>query len=152
MMTVSTNGRSTPWNTGGSCRSLMIPTGTSSMPARKLNDGLMRHVDVGLFELELAGLFQPFDKRVFELELADEPQAVGKAVAEEQHEAMKVERGIAVGAIDGRVQVHLHVAGDRARSAAGRRMPFALPPEPPVRGRRRRPGRCTCFDVLMFRF
>ena len=35
MMNVSTNGRSTPWNTGGSCRSLMIPTGTSSMPARK---------------------------------------------------------------------------------------------------------------------
>ena len=42
MTRVSTNGRSTPWNTGGSWRSLMIPTGASTFPARRLKGRLTR--------------------------------------------------------------------------------------------------------------
>ena len=74
-MTVSTNGRSTPLKTGGSWRSLMMPTGTSSMPARTLNARREQEVEVRLLELELARLLEAFDKRVLELQLADEPDA-----------------------------------------------------------------------------
>ena len=42
MISVSTNGRSTPLNDGGSCRSLTIPIGVSSIPPRRLKRGLMR--------------------------------------------------------------------------------------------------------------
>ena len=77
-MTVSTNGRSTPLNTGGSWRSLMMPTGISIMPARMLNAARQQEVDVRLLELELAGLLEPLDERVLELELADESDAVRK--------------------------------------------------------------------------
>jgi hypothetical protein len=37
MMKVSTNGRSTPLKTGGSWRSLMMPSGRNTMPARKFS-------------------------------------------------------------------------------------------------------------------
>ena len=93
-MTVSTNGRSTPWKTGGSWRSLMMPTGTSSMPARTLNASREEEVDVRLFELELARFLEPLDERVLQLELADEPDAWRKAVVEKQDEAMEVEDAV----------------------------------------------------------
>ena len=53
---------------------------------------LQQDVDVGLLELQLAGVFQPLDERVFDLELTDEAQAVREAVAEQQDEAVEVER------------------------------------------------------------
>ena len=61
------------------------------MPARKLKRARQQEVDVGLFELDLARFFEPFDERVLDLQLADEPKTVGEAVGEQQHEAVEIE-------------------------------------------------------------
>ena len=95
-----------------------------------------------------AGLLETFDERVFELELADKAQAVGEAVVEEQHEAVEVEDGIAVGAVERRVEVHLHVAGDRSRFGAD--YPFRAPGRTPTGAsagerQRRERERESCF-------
>ena len=89
----------------------MMPIGTSTIPARTLNDARDQEIQIGLFELQLARFLEPLDEGVLELELADEADAVGEAMAEQQDEPVEVEDGRpAVGP----VQVHLHVAGNRA--------------------------------------
>ena len=91
------------------------------MPARKFKDGRDEEVEIRLFELELAALLQALDDGVLELELADESQPIGKAVREEQHEAVEIEnrRDRFVRRL---VQVEFHVAGNRTRrrSRSGR--------------------------------
>jgi hypothetical protein len=79
----------------------------------EVQGGVNEEVQVRLLQLQLAALFQALDDRVFELELADEAQPLGEAVAEEQHEAMEVERGR--GPVGRPVQMEVHVAGDRPR-------------------------------------
>jgi len=50
-----------------------------------------QEIQVRLLQFEFAGVFLPFDERVLELDLAHEPDAVGKLVSDEQHEAMEVQ-------------------------------------------------------------
>ena len=69
----------------------MMPTGTSTMPARTLKPRRQEEVDVRLLELELAGFLEPLDERVLQLQLADEADARRERVVEEQHEAVEVE-------------------------------------------------------------
>ena len=75
MITVSTNGRSTPWKTGGSCRSLMMPDRHQQHSRAHVEPARHEEVEIGLFELQLALLFEPLDDRVLDLELAHEPDA-----------------------------------------------------------------------------
>ena len=64
------------------------------MPARTLKRARQQEIDVGLFELELAGFFEPFDERVLELQLADEADAVAEAMRDQQDEAVEVEAAV----------------------------------------------------------
>ena len=50
-----------------------------------------QEVDVGLLELQLAALFEPFDERVLQLELADEPETRREGVVQQQDEPVEVE-------------------------------------------------------------
>ena len=86
------------------------------MPARTLKRARQQEVDVRLFELELARLFEPFDQRVLELQLADEADAVAETVRDEQHEPMEVEAAVFELVL---VEVEVHVARD-GRGAFGR--------------------------------
>ena len=81
MMTVSTNGRSTPWNTGGSWRSLMMPDGHEHHPGAEVQRRVDEEIEIRLLELELAAFLEALDDRVLELELADEAQRGRKSGA-----------------------------------------------------------------------
>jgi hypothetical protein len=77
-----------------------------------------QEVDVRLFQFQLARLLQSFDEGVLEFQLADETNAFAELMAEEQDEPMEVDYGrAALGPVD----VHFHVAGERAgaRAAVG---------------------------------
>ena len=81
-----------------------------------------QEVDVGLFELELAGFLESLDQRVFQLQLADEPDAIAEAVRQQQHEAVEIETAVLE---LGLVEMEVHVARQRracarpAEAAAG---------------------------------
>ena len=92
----------------------------------KIERRLEEHVDIRLFELHFAGFLESFDKRVLDLELADESKAVGETVGEQENEAVEIERRVAVGAVERRVQVHLHVAGDGSRARLVALIPLRL--------------------------
>ena len=123
----------------------MMPTGASSIPARRLNAGVDPEVQVGLFQLQLARFLEAFDQAVLELELADEAQAVAEAVVEQQDEAVEIEQRVLV---LGPVEVKVHVAGDRPGlghrrrvlagcAGAGAALPrLARPPRRPAPRRR----------------
>src|SRR5262245_27093413 len=49
---------------------------------------------------------------MLDLQLADEPDAIGEAVVEQQHESMEVEQRIAVRFL---VEMQVHAAGQRTR-------------------------------------
>ena len=68
-------------------------------------------VDVGLLQLQLASFLEAFDERVFQFEFADEANARAEAVREQQHEAMEIDDAVLAVAL---VEVHVHVAGERA--------------------------------------
>ena len=71
-----------------------------------------QEVEIGLFELHLAGLLEALDERVLQFQLAHEPDAGREAVGEEQNEAMKVHaRVLALVLVD----MEVHVPGQRAR-------------------------------------
>ena len=74
----------------------MMPTGISSMPARTLKLRGDQEVEVGLLELELAGLLEAFDEGVLQLEFADEADPVREPVGDQQHEAVEVELGVLI--------------------------------------------------------
>ena len=77
-----------------------------------------QEVEICLLQLELAGLFQPFDQRMLELELADESNAVAEAMRDQQHEAVEVETAVFEFAL---VEMEIHVARDGCRPFRGRR-------------------------------
>ena len=78
-----------------------------------------QEVDVGLFQLDLAGLFEACDKRVLEFELADEADALGELVGHEKDEAVEIQPPVFAG---GLVVVEVHVAGESGRRGGrGRR-------------------------------
>ena len=70
-------------------------------------------------------------------------------MAEEQDEAMEVERGVAVRAVERRVQVHLHVAGDGSRARLVARRPLCADADgaSAESEQRRERRRESCFDV-----
>ena len=76
-----------------------------------------QEVEIGLLELELAGLLESLDEGVLQLELADEADAVGEPVGDEQHEAVEVELGVLVVDV---VEVEVHVARQPGRRRRGR--------------------------------
>ncbi len=89
-------------------------------PGAEVQRRAHEEIEIRLLELELAALLEAFDDRVLELELADEPQPIGKAVREEQHETVEIQNRR--GAIRRLIQVELHVAGQRPGGGCRRRV------------------------------
>ncbi len=82
-------------------------------PCAHVEAARQQKIDVGLFELELSGFFEPFDQRVLELQLADETDAVAEAMRDQQDEAVKVETPVREFLL---VEMEVHVARDRRRA------------------------------------
>ena len=167
MITVSTNGRSTPLNEGGSCRSLMMPDGRQHHAGAQVERGLDEEVQIGLLEGHFARLLAAFHERVLHFQFAPELDAVREAVAEQQDEPVEVGPERLPGIL---VEMEIHVAryrqprlglrrglivagdGDRLQCRAGGldrrallrrlrlRLPAALPRAPPPSSSRAVPG------------
>ena len=88
-------------------------------PGSEVEAARDQEVEIGLFELELAGFLQALDEGVLQFELADEADAVREPVGEQQDEAVEVELGVLVADV---VVVEIHVArqGGRRRRGWGR--------------------------------
>ncbi len=114
-MTVSTNGRSTPLNTGGSWRSLMMPTGTRIIPARRFTDRCSRKSIKACSSSSSPASSKPLHEGVLEFQFAHEPDAGREAVIEQQHEAMEVQCRVRALLV---VEMEVHVARDRTRLRA----------------------------------
>ena len=68
-----------------------------------------QEIDVGLFQLDFALFFEPFDERVFQFELRNKANPRREAVIHDEDEPMEVEH--AGGGLFF-VEVKVHVAGD----------------------------------------
>ena len=75
-------------------------------------------VEVGLFELQFPRFLEPLHHRMFEFEFAYKPQSRIEVVRDEQYEAMEIQHRWPHRIVNRFVEVHLHVAGDRAGPAA----------------------------------
>ena len=87
-------------------------------PGAQVEAAVHHQVEVGLLDRDLAGLFAAFDfdERVLDLDLRPELDAIGKAVADHQDEAVQVDFGRQVLHL---VEVHLHVARERRHAFPG---------------------------------
>ena len=86
-------------------------------PRAQVEAAMHHQVDVGLFDGDLAGLFPAFDfdECVLDLDLRPELDAIGKAMADHQDEAMQIRFGRQVLHL---VEVHLHVARECRHAVA----------------------------------
>ena len=78
-------------------------------PGAHIEGTCQEEVDVGLLQLELAGLLQPFDQRMFQLQFPYETNAIRERVGEQQDEAVEVDPPVFELRL---VEVQVHVAGD----------------------------------------
>ena len=78
-------------------------------PGPEVDRGLDEKIQIRLFQLELAALFEALDDGVLQLELANETDPIRETVRDQQHEAVEIEHGRGVARL---VEMQIHVAGE----------------------------------------